>query len=68
MTPIERFLYEALIRSPGFNRFVQSVYNRVNKITIHRTVTDYRPTMGHKINAFRIIWINEVKDLFRFRH
>lgn len=68
MTPLEQFLYRQLISSKGFNRFVQKIYNRVNNIKEPMQVVEgYVPTLWHKVNAFRIVWMFELRDTFRFR-
>ncbi|CAH6721723.1 MIOREX complex component 7 [[Candida] jaroonii] len=65
MSPVEQFLYNTLIKSPGFNRFVTRVYNKVNGIRVQDIREQYTPSFGDKFNAFRIIWVDEFKNFFR---
>lgn len=73
MTPFEQYLYNTLIRSPAFNRFVHRIYNRVNRIPNHPLNTprktidlhSYKPTRLHKARAFYTLWRGEMKDSFR---
>lgn len=65
MTPIEQYLYNYLIRSARFNRFVTGVFNRVNGIKVETVAVNYKPNLVHKVNAFFILWRHELKSLFK---
>ncbi|WPK25183.1 hypothetical protein PUMCH_002487 [Australozyma saopauloensis] len=74
--PLEELLYQKLIQSPVFNSWVRRIHARINRIPLeeqsfsaHRIVdiNDYTPTTWHKINAFRIIFADELKKAFLFR-
>lgn len=76
MQPLEQLLYQKLIQSPVFNAWVKRIHARVNRIPLeeqsfnaHKIIdmNDYTPTTWHKVNAFRIILIDELKKAFTFR-
>lgn len=79
---LERWLYQKLISSPGFHRFVRMIYNKVNGIdhmsqdpnygnsfnasvfsSINKPV-EYKPSLLHKLNAFRLLYIDEWRSIF----
>lgn len=78
---LERWLYQKLINSPGFNRFVRMIYNKVNGIdhmsqdpnygnattninSSSIAPSNYKPTMLHKINAFRLLYVDEWRSFW----
>lgn len=70
---LEEWLYRFLMESPRFHHYVRRIHAKINRIPtreqeFHKTVDagDYRPTGAHKANAFRIIWIDEMKRSFWF--
>ncbi|EGW30264.1 uncharacterized protein SPAPADRAFT_143384 [Spathaspora passalidarum NRRL Y-27907] len=73
---IEEYLYRLLMDSPGFHRWVRKVHAKINRIKLEEfpeaskvkefDVHTYKPTRWHKINAFRIIWLDEMKRNFKF--
>lgn len=73
---IHEYLYRLLIDSPGFNRWVRKIHARINRIPYDHypdlsqvkniDVHDFTPTRLQKLNAFRRIWAQEMKDTFKF--
>lgn len=73
----ERYLYNKLITSPAFHRWVRRIHARINGIPLHHvdptrkpplthiSIENYLPTLNHKMKAFRIIWWDEMKRAFR---
>ena len=57
--------------SPGFNNWVRKIHAKINQIPYQEfpnegrvrnlNAFDYKPTTWHKVNAFRIIWFDEIK-------
>lgn len=73
---LEELLYQRLIRSPAFNAWVKRIHGRINRIPLEEQTFDpqktndinaYTPTTWHKINAFRIIFVDELKKAFTFK-
>ncbi|CAI5760807.1 unnamed protein product [Candida verbasci] len=72
---LHEFLYRKLIDSPGFNNWVRKIHARINRIpyqeypdSAHLKEFDkhnYKPTSIQKLNAFRRIWLQEMRDTFR---
>lgn len=69
---VEKLLYDALMRLARFHRFVGRVHAKVNRIPYRdprysyndehmKVVSRYVPTKWHKINAFRVLWWDEMK-------
>lgn len=62
------------MESKAFHRFVQKVYSKVNGIPNHPSNMQnseirtnyqlYTPTTWHKVNAFRQLFIDEMKRSF----
>ena len=67
MTPIERIIYNYLINSPGFNNFVRNIHNKINRVPQKTIPNPGKITWYHKANAFRIIWLDELKSSFRIK-
>ena len=75
---IEEYLYRLLIDSPTFNHWVKRIHARINglppphlqqkqqDINVNE-YQDFRPTRTQKFNAFRILWVDEVRRTFGFR-
>lgn len=75
---LEDLLYQSLLNSKHFNNFVRRIHAKINKIPYYepnsiynhenmKLVHNYKPTTIHKINAFRIIWWDEMKRSFLFK-
>lgn len=59
-----------------FNAWVKRIHARVNRIPLEEQsfnahkimdMNDFTPTTWHKVNAFRIILVDELKKAFTFR-
>ncbi|CCC71040.1 hypothetical protein NCAS_0G01530 [Naumovozyma castellii] len=68
---IQEWFYYTLLESPAFHRFVGKVYRRVNGIKDippleHKQTLQflYKPTKAHKINAFKMLFIDEYRATF----
>lgn len=70
---LQEYFYYLLLDSPGFNRWVRRIHARVNRIPYlaerepSQTVDAqlYTPTRFQRMNAFRIIWVDEIKRTFK---
>lgn len=73
---LQEYLYRMLIESPGFNNWVRKIHARVNRVPYQEfpdaskvkefDVHNYQPTAWQKVNAFRRIWLEEMKQAFKF--
>lgn len=74
---VEEYLYRLLIDSPAFNNWVKRVHARINGLPpphLQRphlelnvnNMQDFVPTRIQRVNAFRIIWVDEFKRAFGF--
>ncbi|ABN67010.1 predicted protein [Scheffersomyces stipitis CBS 6054] len=73
---LEEFFYRKLMDSPAFHNWVRKIHARINRIDytphpdtkpkIKLNYLSYKPTTFHKVNAFRVIWADEMKRSFRF--
>ncbi|OBA21445.1 hypothetical protein METBIDRAFT_42047 [Metschnikowia bicuspidata var. bicuspidata NRRL YB-4993] len=75
-TSLEELLYRKLMTSHAFHSWVRRVHARINRIPLEEQTLEadnsihllnYRPTTWHKVNAFRIIFWDELKKSFTFR-
>ncbi|KAK6202558.1 uncharacterized protein RJT21DRAFT_118623 [Scheffersomyces amazonensis] len=75
---LQELLYQKLIDSPAFNNWVRKIHARINRIpynphpdTIPKVTNidmeSYKPTRLHRFNAYRIIWVDEMKRSFGLR-
>lgn len=70
---LQEYFYYLLVDSPAFNNWVRRIHARVNRIpyqaehepTESMDALMYTPTRLHKMNAFRIIWVDELKRTFK---
>lgn len=69
---LEEWLYRYLMESPRFHHYVRRIHAKINRIPVYdeppkmMEASDYQPTTAHKVNAFRIIWLDEFKRSFGF--
>lgn len=72
---LEEMLYRYLLDSPAFNNWVKRVHARINGLPPPhlqrpqsdvnvKDFNDFVPTRVQKFNAFRIIWLDELKRTF----
>lgn len=78
---IEEWLYYKLLNSKGFNRFVQSIHDKINGIdhmsrdpsysqaikNNNINFTTFQPTSFQKFKAFRLLFYDEWRSTFGFR-
>lgn len=76
---LEELLYRKLIELPRFREWVKRIHHRINRIPYEDpphiqeakmrklNAQTYKPTPWQKFNAFRIIWVDEMKRTFGFR-
>ncbi|RKP32586.1 hypothetical protein METBISCDRAFT_25527 [Metschnikowia bicuspidata] len=64
---LEELLYQRLIRSPAFNAWVKRIHGRINRIPLEEQTFDPQKTNDININAFRIIFVDELKKAFTFK-
>lgn len=73
---LEELLYQKLVQSPTFNAWVKRVYARINRIPVEErdfnanktiNINDYTPTIWQRMNAFRKILGDELKNAFLFK-
>lgn len=76
---LEELLYRKLVELPRFQEFVKRIHHKINRIPYEDpphiqeakmrrlNVHTYKPTAFQKFNAFRIIWVDEMKRLFGFK-
>ena len=70
---LQEYFYYLLVDSPAFNNWVRRIHARVNRLpyqaehepTKSMDALTYTPTRLHKMNAFRIIWVDELKRTFK---
>lgn len=71
---IEEWLYFKLLDSPGFNRFVRRIYNRINGIKNSPDINFqprispllFKPTSSQKFKAFKVLFFDEFRSTFGF--
>lgn len=68
---LEEWLYYKLMRSDAFHRFVRRIYYKVNGIKdpspadeISRAGLSFHPTRVQKLNAYRILFLDEMRGSF----
>ncbi|SCU93241.1 LAFA_0F15368g1_1 [Lachancea sp. 'fantastica'] len=69
---IEELLYQKLLESPGFHRFVRRVYYKINGLqeplkndTISVSADQvFRPTKAQKFKAYRMLFWDEMRSVF----
>ncbi|SCU96349.1 LAME_0F15962g1_1 [Lachancea meyersii CBS 8951] len=72
---IEELLYQKLLESAGFHRFVRRIYYKVNGLQEPmnketRSVSAdqiFRPTKTQKFKAFRTLFWDELRSTFGFQ-
>lgn len=74
---LAELLYERLMASPAFHHWVRRVHARINGIPynvphpnrpfVEQSLDSFTPTRYQKWNAFRVVWIDELKRTFSIR-
>ncbi|SCU94138.1 LADA_0G06810g1_1 [Lachancea dasiensis] len=69
---IEELLYQKLMQSAGFHRFVRRVYLKVNGLEeplshskiAYTAESVFKPKPHHKFKAFRVLFWDEMRSIF----
>ncbi|SCV05305.1 LANO_0H04544g1_1 [Lachancea nothofagi CBS 11611] len=67
---VQELLYQKLMESPGFHRFVRRIYYRINGLqepmgndSLPHAGQNFRPTALQKFKAFRVLFWDEMRSV-----